>query len=177
MAKKEETLKENLVFDGKVIKLFHDEVLCPNGNKTKREIVKHRGGVAIFLIKDNKVLIEHQYRYAYQEEIIEIPAGKLEKGEVPSEAAKRELEEETGYKPLNIFPLGKIYPTCGYSNEIIHIFLSTDYIETSRHLDDDEFLDYEFISLDEFKKKISSGEIKDAKSIAAYTYYSLLNNK
>ena len=90
--------------------------------KSLREIVHHRGGVGILFMVDNKFIFEKQYRYALNEEIIEMPAGKLEEGEIPLEAAKRELLEETGYRPLEMIHLGDSYPTPGYSTEVIHLY-------------------------------------------------------
>ena len=83
MDKKEKTIKSNLIYDGRIIKVYNDEVKCPNNNISNREIVKHLGGVCILGIIDNKVIIEKQYRYAFDEILYELPAGKLEKNEVP----------------------------------------------------------------------------------------------
>lgn len=172
----EKTLKSNLIFNGKVIKVFNDEVLCDNNNISNREIIKHLGGVCILGFVDNKVIIEKQYRYAYNEEIIELPAGKLEKDEKPYEAALREFEEETGYKALNLEDYGMMYPTCGYSNEIIHLFVAKNLVKSNRHLDEDEAIDIMYVSLDEVVKMINEGIIKDAKTICLISKYLIKNS-
>ena len=127
------------------------------------------------LTEDKNILLKKEYRYACNEEMIELPAGQFEKGEEPLEVAKRELLEETGYVANSTTYLGCIYPTCGYSNEKIHIYLAKDLIKKERHLDDDEVIDLYFFSLDEIKKMILKGEIKDAKTICAIQYLNLIN--
>ena len=168
---KEKTINSKKIFDGKVVKLFVDEVLTPNNNVATREIVKHLGGVCILGIIDNKVIMEKQYRYAYDEILYELPAGKLEQGEQPLEAAKREFEEETGYKVNNIIEYGKMYPTCGYSNEIIYLFLAEGLRKSKRNLDEDEIIDLEYIEIEEVVKMIKNGIIKDAKTICLISKY------
>ena len=168
---KEKTINSKKIFDGKVVKLFVDEVLTPNNNVATREIVKHLGGVCILGIIDNKVIMEKQYRYAYDEILYELPAGKLEQGEQPIEAAKREFEEETGYKVNNIIEYGKMYPTCGYSNEIIYLFLAEGLRKSKRNLDEDEIIDLEYIEIEEVVKMIKNGIIKDAKTICLISKY------
>lgn len=169
--KKEKTIKENLVFDGKIIKVYDNEVLCPSGNVSSREIITHNGGVCILGFIDNKVILERQYRYAYDEEIIELPAGKLEKGENPIEAAKREFQEETGYKVVELEEYGHMYPTCGYSAEVIHLFYASKIEKSERNLDEDEYIDIELIELDKVIEMINSNIIKDAKTIALISKY------
>jgi len=172
---KEIRLNTELIYDGKILKLYKDSVKCPNGKTAAREIVKHNGGSAVLCIKDDKVLLISQYRYAYDEVIYEIPAGKLEVGEDPHTAALRELEEETGNKALKLEYLGKIYPSCGYTNEIIHLFLASDYVETQTSFDEDEFIEASYIPLKDVKKMILDGTITDAKTICAIGYYLLKN--
>lgn len=172
MNMKEEKISGEVLFKGKVVTLVKDKVLCPNGNESYREIVKHPGGAAILCItENNEILLEKQFRYAYDEVIYEIPAGKLEYGEDPYNAAIREFEEETGNKADSLIPLGKIYPTCGYSSEIIHLYLAKDYVKTKTHLDEDEVIETLLIPLDKVNEMIINGEIRDAKTICAlYTY-------
>ena len=178
MDMREKKIDGKVIFEGHVIKVEFDDVLCPNGNKSKREIVRHNGGAAILCVTDdNKILLERQYRYAYDEVIYEIPAGKLEKGENPYSAAIRELEEETGYKADELVHLTDIYPTCGYSSEVIHLYLAENTKKTHTHFDDDEIIETYLFTIDEIKSMILSGEIKDAKTIAAFTYYLMKYNK
>lgn len=171
MDKTEKTIKKEQVYNGKVINLTKDEVLCPNGQKALREIVHHRGGVAILYKVDDKFIFEKQFRYALNEEIIEVPAGKLEEGEIPLEAAKRELLEETGYRPLEMIHLGDSYPTPGYSSEVIHLYYCPKAIKEERHLDNDENIDLIYLTLEEIEELIVSGAIKDSKTVAAIHLY------
>ena len=177
MNKAEKTIKKETIYNGKVINLTKDEVLCPNGQVSLREIVYHRGGVAILFKVDDKFIFEKQFRYALNEEIIEIPAGKLEEGEQPLEAAKRELLEETGYRPLEMIHLGDSYPTPGYSSEVIHLYYCPKAIKEERHLDSDECIELIYLTLEEIEKMMKDNIIKDSKSVAAiYLYKSLFND-
>ena len=171
MSKEEKKLSSELIYNGRVIKVSKDQVLCPNGQTALREIVHHRGGVAILYKVDDKFIFEKQYRYALNEEIIEVPAGKLEEGEIPLEAAKRELLEETGYRPLEMIHLGDSYPTPGYSSEVIHLYYCPKAVKEERHLDKDENIDLIYLSLEEIEKMIAEGKIKDSKSVAAIFLY------
>ena len=143
----------------------------PNGNESMREIVHHRGGVGILFKLGDKFVFERQYRYAFNEEIIEIPAGKLEEGEIPLPAAERELLEETGYRPLEMIFLGDMYPTVGYSDEVIHLYYCEKAKKEERHLDNDECIDLFMLSMEEIDELIASNKIKDSKSIAAVYLY------
>ena len=171
MSKVEKKLSSELVYDGRVIKVSKDEVMCPNGQESLREIVHHRGGVGILFKVDDKFIFEKQYRYALGEEIIEMPAGKLEEGEIPLEAAKRELLEETGYRPLEMVHLGDSYPTPGYSSEIIHLYYCPKAVKEERHLDKDEDIELIYLTLEEIEQMIADGKIKDSKTVAAIFLY------
>ena len=174
MDKTEKTIKQEPIYNGRVINITKDEVLCPNGQESLREIVHHRGGVGILFMVDGKFIFEKQYRYALNEEIIEMPAGKLEEGEITLEAAKRELLEETGYRPLEMIHLGDSYPTPGYSTEVIHLYYCHKAVKEERHLDNDECIDLIYLSLDEVETMIAEGKIKDSKSVAAIFLYKKL---
>ena len=170
---KEKQIKSVKLYDGKVVKLFVDEVVCPNNNISQREIVKHNGGVCILAIVDGKVILEKQYRYAYDEVLYELPAGKLEANEDPLFAGKRELLEETGYEAKELIDYGKMYPTCGYSNEIIYMYVADGLRKKQQNLDEDEFIELEFISLEKVVEMINQGIIKDAKTICLISKYLL----
>lgn len=172
MNMREKKIDGELIFDGVVVKVEKDRVLCPNGNVSYREIVRHNGGAAILCITPNdEIILEKQFRYAYDEVIYEIPAGKLELGEDPYEAALRELEEETGKKASKLELLNVIYPTCGYSSEKIYLYLATDYVETKTHLDEDEVIEIELVPFEKAVEMINNGQIQDAKTICAITTY------
>ena len=171
MDKTEKLLRQEPIYKGRVINITKDEVVCPNGQTSLREIVHHRGGVAILFKVDDKFIFEKQYRYAMNEEIIEMPAGKLEEGEIPIEAAKRELLEETGYRPLEMIHLGDSYPTPGYSTEVIHLYYCPKAVKEERHLDNDECIDLIYLTLEEIEEMIAQGKIKDSKSVASIFLY------
>lgn len=169
---KEKKIEGETIYNGKVVRLEKDKVLCPNGKESYREIVRHNGGAGILCFSDKgEVLLIRQYRYAYDEVIYEIPAGKLEKNENPYDTAMRELEEETGLKAGKLEFLGKIYPTCGYSSEIIYLYLAKDCTLTKTSWDEDEWLESVYIPLEKTEEMILNGEIRDAKTICAIAYY------
>ena len=156
------------IFNGRVITVHHDDVTLCNGMQAKRECVDHPGGVAVIaLTDDDEVLLVRQFRYPYKEVIYEIPAGKLEKGEDPFEAGKREFKEECGAVADEYFSLGELYPTPGYTNEIIRLYGAEQLHFEEQNLDDDEFLQICKMKFDELIERIMSGEIKDAKTVAA----------
>lgn len=169
---KEKKLKSDTVYRGKILTLEVDEVELPDGKISFRECVRHSGGAAVLLIKENKVLLVNQYRYLYGKPIYEIPAGKLNAGEDPKLAAARELEEETGCK-AELLHLLDIYPTPGYTDEIIHIYFADNFTVTKQKLDEGEFLNYNFFEIETVLKMIDSGEISDAKTIIALYKYLL----
>ena len=171
MNKTEKKISSESIYKGRVINVTKDVVSCPNGSTSLREIVHHRGGVAILFKIDNKFVLERQYRYAINEEIIEIPAGKIEEGEIPLPAAERELLEETGYRPLEMIFLGDMYPTVGYSSEVIHLFYCEKAVKEERHLDNDEVIDLFTLSLEKAEELINENKIKDSKTIAAFYLY------
>lgn len=171
MDKKEIQLESEVIFDGHVIHVRKDKVLCPNGQESYREIVDHRGGVAVLALIDNKVVMVKQFRYAYGEELYEIPAGKIEPNEDPYITGKREIEEETGYHVEELIHLGNIYPSCGYTNEIIHLYFAKNLVKKETHFDEDENIDTFLIEYDEVLRMIKDGTIKDAKTICAIQYY------
>ena len=171
MDKTEKTIKENVVYDGIIMKVTCDDVRAANGMKVKREIVHHHGGVCVLPIIDDKIVMVKQFRYAYGEEVLELPAGKLEKGEDSYQAGLRELEEEVGLKAESLTDFGEMYPSCGYTNEIIHLYKANNLTKVERHLDPDECIDIYYFSLDEVMEKIKNNEIKDAKTICLVLKY------
>ena len=169
----EKTVQKNYIYKGKVINLRCDDALLPNGQPCKREICEHSGGSCVLYVEDGKILFVRQYRYAYEESLYEIPAGKLEKGEDPILAAARELEEEAGVKAKGLELLYTCYPTPGYTNEKIYIYRANGGEKVTSHLDEDEFLDVEYIPVEKVKTMLKNGEIRDAKTIIALQAYFL----
>lgn len=176
MSLTEKQINGKTVYDGKIIKVSVDEVLLPDGRRAKRECVRHSGGAAVLLVKQGKVLLVRQFRYLYGKEIYEIPAGKLNAGEDPCVAAQRELEEETGYK-AELKSFLRLYPTPGYTDEVIHVYLAEKFREGEQRLDDGEFLNYTFIPLDKAVEMIEKGEICDSKTVSAIYKYIAENKK
>lgn len=169
----EKTVKKNYIYEGKIIKVRCDDAELPDGKPCTREIVEHNGGACVLYIEDGKALLVRQFRYAYGESIYEIPAGKLEKGEDPMLAAARELEEEAGVKAGKLELMFTLYPTPGYTNEKIYIYQAFDAKKVAAHLDEGEFLDVEYVSLEKVEEMLKNGEIKDGKTIVALQAYFL----
>ena len=163
----ENTLDSELIYDGRVVHLYMETVRLPNGNVSKREVIKHSGAVAIVAFDpDGNILLVRQYRQPTRRLLLEIPAGTLNPGEAPLDCAIRELQEETGYKPGKIEPLGGIFTAPGYTSEFIHLFLATELVESRLELDDDEFIEVLHMPLAEVLSLIATGEIADGKSIS-----------
>ena len=167
MKLKERTVRKNYVYRGKIINVRCDDAELPDGRACRREIVEHSGGAAVLCVKDGKIALVRQYRYAYGEEIYEIPAGKLNAGEDPEQAAGRELTEETGLIASRLDLLFTLYPSPGYTNEKIYIYRAEGVKEGMQKLDEGEFLNAEFLPVEEVKEMIARGEIRDAKTIVA----------
>ena len=169
----EKTVNKNYVFKGKILTVRCDDALLPDGNPCTREIIEHNGGAAVLYVEDGKILLVRQYRYPYGESIYEIPAGKLDKGEDPIVAAARELEEEGGVRAERFELLFIDYPTPGYTNEKIYIYRAYDGKKVKAHLDEDEFLDAEYIPAERVREMLKNREICDGKTIIALQAYFL----
>lgn len=164
----EKPVKQEYKFKGKIVNLRVDDALLPNGNIAKREIVEHNGGVMVApLDNEDNLYFVKQFRYPYMEIVTELPAGKLEKGEDPFEAGKRELKEETGAVANKYVSLGQLYPTPGYCGEIIHMYLATELSFGEQNPDDDEFLEVYKVPLAKAVEMVLSGELKDSKTQTA----------
>ena len=178
MAHSEQTLDSRLIFDGKVIRVTLDTVRLENGDTSMREVVHHHGGACIMPVTDQgEVYLVRQFRYALGEEMWELPAGKLEAGEDPFEAAKRELEEECGVTADEYIPLGCIYPTVGYDSETIQIWIARGLHATRQHLDEDEFLDVHKLPFDQVLQMVLDNTIRDSKTVAAVLRYALMRGQ
>ena len=163
----EKTINSELIFDGRVVKLYKDSVELSTGQKTFREVVKHSGGVVILAFKGDKILLVKQFRYPMKEVMLELPAGKLEQGENPFEAAKRELEEETGYCANKWTDLGYVYTSPGYSDEKLYLCKAEDLEFTHCHPDEGEIIQAFEYKYDDVLKMIDNGQINDAKTLCA----------
>lgn len=162
---RETKVSSTYYYKGKVINMKVDDVRLPDGSLAIREEVEHPGGCSIVaLTPENEVFFVRQFRYAYDEVVLEIPAGKLEAGEDPYEAMKRELREETGCLAEQFVYLGTAYPTPGYTNELLRIWACRVSSETAQDLDPDEFLEVERIPLAQAVELVMDNQIPDAKS-------------
>ena len=154
----EKTLTSEVLFEGRVITLTKDTALLENGKTAEREVVHHHGGACILpYFEDGTICMVRQFRYAMQQELWELPAGKLE---------KRELGEECGLTADNYISLGQFFPTVGYDTEVIYTWVATGLHKTQMHLDVDEFLTPDRVPLDKAYEMVMSGEIRDGKTIA-----------
>lgn len=157
------------IFDGVILHLFKDTVRLPNGNPATREVIRHVGAVGVIPITDDgKVIIERQFRYPLNRVVTEIPAGKLDSfTEDRLSAAKRELEEETGYTAAEWISLGDYYPAAAYCDERITLYLARGLELGQRHLDEDEFLNFEAVPLSALLEDVMEGRITDGKTQVA----------
>ncbi len=168
----EKIIATKRIYSGRIVTLDVCDVELTDGQRQIREIIRHPGAVAVVAIDDQqRVLLVRQYRSASAEVMTEIPAGLLDAGEEPLQAASRELQEETGYKPGKIESLGGLYTAPGYTAEYIHLFVATDLIESYLPADDDEFIELSRATLDEALAMIDRGEITDAKTIIGLLKY------
>lgn len=164
----EKTISHKEIFNGRVINVSLDEIELENGHKSSREVVGHPGGVCIAALTDNdELLFVRQFRYPYKEVVLELPAGKLEKGQNPLENGKRELMEETGAVGTSYCSLGKLYPSPGYCAEIIHLYFCRVQSFGNSNPDEDEFLKVERIPLDKAVEMVLNNQIPDSKTQTA----------
>lgn len=171
----EMTIKSERIYEGKVVALRIDTIELPDQKYSKREIVEHNGGVCVIARnEEGKLILVRQYRKAASKALYEIPAGKLEPNEEPRETGMRELKEETGYSAKSLKYLMEFYPTPGYCTEKIYIFEADELVPGEQSLDQNEYLDVHYFTLDEAFEMVQRGEILDGKTIIAILY---LKNK
>lgn len=176
----EKNISSKLIYDGKVVHLYEDEVCLPDGKQARREYVKHIGAVCVLALTDSgEVVLERQFRYPFHRELIEIPAGKLDSAdEDPMQAALRELREETGYVPDKITHIGDFYGSPAILDENIRMFFAEGLRRDAQHLDEDEFLEVFTLPLDELVERILAGEVPDGKTqAAALKVYAMLKKE
>ena len=176
---KYKVLKSEILYKGKVFDHQVDKIEYESGNKGIREIAIHPGGAVVVPIKDDgKIILVKQFRYPFQKTLIELPAGKLDKGEDPLICATRELEEETGYKAKEIKKLGEIYTAPGYCTEILHIYSAKGLTTGNHNREEGEHgMEILELTLNELENMISKGKITDAKTIVGIYYLKNLKNQ
>ncbi len=168
----EKTMKSERIYEGKVINLRVDTVELPDRKYSKREIVEHDGAVGILAVTgEGKLIFVKQFRKSVEEILLEIPAGRIETDEAPIDCAKRELEEETGFKANSMSKMMDFYTSPGFSNEILHIYLAQNLSPGTASPDEDEYIEVIYLTLDEALKRLEAGEIKDSKTIIAILQY------
>ena len=164
----EKRLKSELIYDGAILSVRRDLVELPNGKTAYREVVDKMGAVCVVpLFDDGRVGVVNQFRYPYMAEILELPAGKLDGDEDPLTGAVRELSEETGLTAERWDYLGTMYPSVGFTNEILYLYLARGLKSGEQHLDKDEFLNYETMPLEELVDLVMGNKLPDAKSAIA----------
>lgn len=173
----EKKLGGETVFEGEIFHVDRDRILLENGAESTREVVRHNGAVCVApLDGDGGVWMVRQFRYAVGKELLELPAGRLEEGEDPLEAAKRELEEECGLAAGTYIDLHPIYPSVGFCDEVIHMWAARDFRPVPMHLDEEEFLEPVRVPLEEAAAMVLRGEIRDGKTIAGLLKVKLMRD-
>lgn len=164
----EKTVGARHIYQGRVIGLRIDDVLLPDGKASQREVVEHRGAVAIIaLTPEGRLAMVRQWRHPAEREMVEIPAGSLDPGEEPLECARRELEEETGYVAEVVEPLVGFFSAPGFCAEYLHVYVARGLQHSKARPDDDEFVEVEQVSWDDAVMMCRDGRIQDAKSLVA----------
>lgn len=163
----ERTRSQEDIYDGKIIDVKRLTVDLPNGNEGYREVVYHKGAVAVIVTDKENMYFVKQFRISTEEVLLEIPAGKIEIDEHPDETVKKELKEEIGGTSANIKKLYEFYVSPGFSNELIHLYEAEDVTFSEMELEEDEFLDVVKVPLNELKSKMHAGHFRDGKTLVA----------
>lgn len=170
----ETVLSSRRVYDGRILNLRIDDVRTPSGIETLREVIEHRGAVALIAFDAaQRLLLVRQYRHAVQRATLEIPAGTLEQGEDPEQCATRELREETGFVAARLERIGGIYPSPGFCTEYIHLYLALDLTQATAQPEADEAIELERLSWEDVMERVRAGDIADGKSVSALLMYDL----
>jgi ADP-ribose pyrophosphatase len=168
----EETISRQIIYSGRVVKLMIDTVKTPDGRETTREVVEHSGCVAVIAVDaDGNVLLVSQFRKPVETELLEIPAGGIDAGEDAEAAVRREMREETGYMPKRVELLGGFYSAPGYCTEYLHLYLGSDLVHSPLNAEDTEGIKLIRVPVSRVSELITSGKIRDAKSIAGLLIY------
>ncbi len=155
------------IYRGRILRVHEDTVRLPNGREGKREVAEHPGGVGILALDGDDVLLVRQYRYVFSRVLTEIPAGKRESGEEPFVTAQRELLEEIGASARKWTELGTLIASPGCYGEVLYLYMAQELTFGETHLDEDEFLEPLRLPFDSVVEQCLSGELTDAKTVAA----------
>ncbi len=161
----EKWITKKEIHKGKIFSLWGGEVELDNGEKTVREYVQHAGGVAIVPVVDDNVILIRQFRIAIERDLIELPAGRVEPGETPLSCARRELEEEIGYRATELIPLASYFSSVGFTDERMHIYLALNPEKTTLKLEADERIREVILPVATISEKLTAQEFEDAKTI------------
>lgn len=170
----EQTRSTEDIYEGKIIDVKRLTVELPNGKEAYREVVYHKGAVAVIVTDKEHMYFVKQFRISTEEVLLEVPAGKIEIGEHPDETVKKELKEEVGGTSDEIVKLYEFYVSPGFSNELIHLYEASNVIIGQTELEDDEFLDVVKVPLTELKSHMQAGKFRDGKTLVA-VHHVLLN--
>jgi nudix-type nucleoside diphosphatase (YffH/AdpP family) len=164
-----ETLNSTHPFRGKIVSVRLDEVRLEDGHVTRQEVVEHRDSMTVVALdSENRLVLVKQYRHAVGEELLETPAGSVDEGETAEQSVNRELAEETGLCAHEVVKLGSFYLAPGWATEHMHVYLARNLYESAADADEDERIEVVRLPIPEWEAKIAAGEIRDAKSIAAW---------
>jgi ADP-ribose pyrophosphatase len=175
---KAQILSSVVVYDGPLFRVLHDKLIEPDGTANERDVIRHNGSVVILAIDNSKekkdpwIVIERQYRHAANQYLWELPAGKLDPGEEAMAGAKRELEEETGYRAKKWKPLVEYYASPGFLGESMKVFLAEGLLAGDAHPEEDEQIEFRLVKLSEVIKMIEKGAILDGKTLTSVLLYS-----
>jgi ADP-ribose pyrophosphatase len=168
----EQVISSEYMYRGRAVNVRKDIVRMSDGRETVRDVVEHNEVIAVVPVEsDGTVILENQYRYSIDKNLLEIPAGGIDGDETPEEAVIREMQEETGYRPETVVKLCGFYSSPGFCTEYMHLFLATDLVPGRLHAEDTDDITLVRIRPDDIKGLIESGEIRDAKSIAGLLYW------
>jgi ADP-ribose pyrophosphatase len=177
LAEKARLISSEVVYQGPLFKVHHDKLIEPGGLESERDVIRHNGSVVILAIdkskskKDPWIVMERQYRHAANQFLWELPAGKMEAGEDPMLAAKRELSEETGYSARNWEPLVDYWASPGFLGEIMKVYLAEGLIAGEAQPEEDEKIDFRLVKLSDVLKMIKKGAIHDGKTLVSVLLY------
>lgn len=174
----EKPVSSQHIFDGHIVQLFLDEVALPNGKTATREVVRHKGAVAVLAVTpDDKIVLVEQFRYPCNRVLLEIPAGKLDMaGEEPAQCAMRELAEETPYTCESVHLIHQFYTSAGFSDEKLYLYQAVGLNRNSTlKPDEDEYLELRELSRNEAQQALQNGDIVDVKTIVAIQHWLLMS--
>ena len=171
-------VKKEKIFSGKLLSIYKRLVVDSNKNVWERETASYDGSAScIVAVENNEIVMIRQFRPSVEETLIEIPAGRIEEGETPAEAARREFEEETGLIPLNLRKLVEFYPTPGFVDEKLYLFFADKFDKGKVHLDAGEFLDVFRLPVSKVDEYIFSNKIRDAKTLIGLLLWKVMKNE